>query len=57
MAELGDVLTYGTGGEDGIHVEMLDYDYIENCKDEKILRGIVKVLKSGREGLYPEVRD
>lgn len=56
MAELGDALSYGTGGEeDGVSVEMLDYDYIEKCTDPKLLRGIVKVLKSGREGLYPEV--
>lgn len=56
MAELGDALTYGsTGEEDTIHVEMLDYGYIGACKDPKILRGIIKVLKSGREGIYPEV--
>jgi hypothetical protein len=54
MAELGDMLSSG-GDEDGIHVEMLDYGYIETCTDTKILRGIVNVLNSGREGLYPDV--
>lgn len=56
MAELGDSLTYGsTGEEDKVHVEMLDYGYIETCTDAMILRGIVKVLTSGKEGIYPEV--
>lgn len=58
MAELGDMLTYASNGdEEGIHVEMLDYGYIETCTDPKTLRGIVQVLKSGKEGLYPEVSD
>ena len=57
MAELGDMLTYASNGEDeGVTVEMLDYSYIETCSDVKKLRGIVARLKSGKEGLYPEVR-
>jgi hypothetical protein len=34
---------------------MLDYGYIEACEDSKTLRGIMKVLESGKEGIYPEV--
>ena len=57
MAELGDILTASSSvDENGITVEMLDYDYINTCKDANKLRGIIRVLKSGREGIYPEVR-
>ena len=62
MAELANLLsTPGDAGEmdpvmKGIEVEMLDYDYVEKCKDAKILRGILAVLKSGKEGYYPDVR-
>nr|XP_020462431.1 sperm-associated antigen 1 [Monopterus albus] len=40
-----------SGGK--IPVEHLDYDYIETCKDVKYLERILKVLRSGEEGIYP----
>ena len=34
---------------------MLDYGFIEGCSDVKLLHDIVSVLKSGKEGYYPDV--
>ena len=56
MAELGD--SFGLDQDvnvNGIQVEMLDYEYIEQCNDIKILKGIISVLQSGKEGYYPDV--
>lgn len=55
MAELGDFLVSGDTTVN-IDVEMLDYGYIGKCDDSATLRGIIDTLKSGKEGLYPEVR-
>jgi hypothetical protein len=55
MAELGDFLVSGDTTVN-IDVEMLDYGFIEKCDDAKTLRGIIDTLKSGKEGIYPEVR-
>ncbi|XP_040901294.1 sperm-associated antigen 1-like isoform X1 [Toxotes jaculatrix] len=38
-----------------VPVEHLDYDYIEKCKDVKYLEKILKVLRSGEEGVYPHL--
>ena len=58
MAELSD-MAIGSGDDStlskGIDVEMLDYDYVAKCNDAKTLRGILSLLKSGKEGFYPEV--
>lgn len=54
MAELGDFLVSGDTTVN-IDVDMLDYGYIGKCEDAKILRGIVDTLKSGKEGIYPEL--
>ena len=57
MAEFGDPLSFAVAGADAeVNVEMLDYDYVKDCKDVKILKSIVNVLKSGKEGIYPEVK-
>jgi len=69
MAELGDFLAYGsysdttqgrskTGEIDTsfVTVEMMDFDYVEKCKDTHTLRGILQVLRTGKEGYYPQVR-
>jgi hypothetical protein len=56
MAELGDFLVSGDTTVD-IDVDMLDYGFIGKCDDAKILRGIIDTLKSGKEGIYPEVSD
>ncbi|GFY62486.1 sperm-associated antigen 1, partial [Trichonephila inaurata madagascariensis] len=36
-------------------VDQLDYKYIENCKDVKQLERILRVLRSGEEGIYPHL--
>ena len=36
---------------------MLDYGFIEGCSDVKLLHDIVSVLKSGKEGYYPDVKN
>jgi sperm-associated antigen 1 len=54
MAELGDFLVSGDSKVQ-VEIEMLDYGYIEKCNDAAKLRGIVDVLKSGKEGFYPDV--
>lgn len=33
----------------------LDYNYIRNCSDTKELEKILKILRSGDEGIYPEM--
>uniref|UniRef100_A0A3Q0R1J3 Sperm associated antigen 1 n=1 Tax=Amphilophus citrinellus TaxID=61819 RepID=A0A3Q0R1J3_AMPCI len=38
-----------------VPVEHLDYDYIEKCKDVKYLKKILRVLRSGEEGIYPHL--
>ncbi|EDV20339.1 uncharacterized protein TRIADDRAFT_61052 [Trichoplax adhaerens] len=38
-----------------IPVEHLDYSYIKNCNNAKELEKIIKVLRSGDEGLYPDL--
>ncbi|KAM9724544.1 sperm-associated antigen 1 [Menidia menidia] len=38
-----------------VPVEHLDYDYIEKCRDAKYLEKILRLLRSGEEGLYPHL--
>ncbi|XP_034554093.1 sperm-associated antigen 1 [Notolabrus celidotus] len=38
-----------------VPVEHLDYVYIEKCKNVKYLEKILKVLRSGKEGMYPHL--
>ncbi|XP_034729847.1 sperm-associated antigen 1-like [Etheostoma cragini] len=38
-----------------VPVEHLDYGYIEKCKDVKYLERILRVLRSGDEGIYPHL--
>uniref|UniRef100_A0A3B5MGT9 Sperm associated antigen 1 n=1 Tax=Xiphophorus couchianus TaxID=32473 RepID=A0A3B5MGT9_9TELE len=38
-----------------VPVEHLDYDYIEKCKDVKYLEKILRILRSGEEGIYPHL--
>ena len=40
---------------DSVPIEMLDYAYVESCTDVKLLQKILAVLKSDKEGLYPDV--
>ncbi|KAJ0065863.1 hypothetical protein NL108_000093, partial [Boleophthalmus pectinirostris] len=38
-----------------VPVEHLDYGYIDQCKDVTYLEKILKVLRSGEEGIYPNL--
>ncbi|XP_054637409.1 sperm-associated antigen 1 isoform X1 [Dunckerocampus dactyliophorus] len=38
-----------------IPVEHLEYDYIGKCKDAKYLEKILRLLRSGKEGIYPHL--
>lgn len=38
-----------------IPVEFLDFDYIKKCGDLKMVEKILKVLRSGEEGFYPDL--
>ena len=38
-----------------IPVEFLDFGYIKECSDVKILEQIVIILRSGEEGYYPDL--
>ena len=40
-----------------IDVEKLDYAYVRECKNPRELHAILRVLKSGREGMYPHLED
>ena len=55
MAEFGDFSAGGEVSDDTITVDMCDYAYIDECFDQKKLNGIIKLLRSGKEGFYPEV--
>ncbi|KAI1894092.1 hypothetical protein AGOR_G00112270 [Albula goreensis] len=44
-------------GHGKIPVEHLDYDFIRKCSDLKYLEQIVRVLRSGEEGLYPHLTE
>jgi len=39
-----------------IPVDNLSYEYIESCKDVKKLERIIKILRSGEEGYYPDLQ-
>lgn len=60
MAELGDLAAVLNIPESEKTVEitsdMLDYGYVEECDDPNKLRGILDTLRSGRDGVYPDVR-
>lgn len=38
-----------------IPVEHLDYRYVEKCTDKYEIYGILEILKSGKEGKYPDL--
>ena len=54
MAELG-FLSNNKPLEGTAEVEWLDFDYVNECKDIKIMELIVKTLKAGTHGKYLEV--
>ena len=56
MAELGDFSPDSCVTDETVSVDMCDYGYVDECSDKKKLQGILNLLKSGKEGHYPEVR-
>ncbi|TMW69366.1 hypothetical protein Poli38472_001522 [Pythium oligandrum] len=38
-----------------IDVEMLDYGFVQKCEDVDELKGILAMLRSGKEGRYPDL--
>lgn len=40
-----------------IPVEFLDFEYINTCNDSKTIENIVKILRSGEEGFYPQLTE
>lgn len=55
MAELGDFSPDSCVIDGTVSVDMCDYGYVDECNDKKKLQGILNLLKSGKEGYYPEV--
>ena len=58
MAELGDFMVSQDPEGDttkDVTVDMLDYKFVEECTDPKKLKLVLSVLKSGKEGFYPEL--
>uniref|UniRef100_A0A670K4V8 Sperm associated antigen 1 n=1 Tax=Podarcis muralis TaxID=64176 RepID=A0A670K4V8_PODMU len=49
------LLSQGTTKTYQIPIEHLDYKFIETCKDVKHLEKILKILRSGEEGFYPDL--
>ncbi|KAG5670741.1 hypothetical protein PVAND_000983 [Polypedilum vanderplanki] len=39
-----------------IPVEFLDFDYLKTCTEAKTVEKIVKILRSGEEGYYPDLQ-
>ena len=56
MAEFGDFSPGTAVSDDAITVDMCDYGYVDECNDPKKLSGILNLLRSGKEGFYPDVR-
>lgn len=54
MAELGDPIERGGPAKD-VTIEMLDYDFLDKCSDPDLIRAVVRKLKSGEEGHYPDL--
>ena len=38
-----------------VPVDHLDYKYVRECTDVDQLKDIIRVLQSGKEGLYPDL--
>lgn len=55
MAELEKSLFSAAVDLTQVEVDMLDFSFVESCEDWKKLFSILEVLRSGKEGHYPEV--
>jgi hypothetical protein len=40
-----------------VDIDMMDFSYVEACDDWQKLYKILSVLKSGKEGHFPDVSD
>ena len=58
MAELGNLFAGASASDKNfkVDVEMLDYSFVNDCQDWNQLTAVLDVLKSGKEGYYPDVR-
>ncbi|KAF4322618.1 hypothetical protein BBO99_00003763 [Phytophthora kernoviae] len=54
-AQAADYLSLHTRKKKTIDVEMLDYGFVKSCSDLDDLKGILAMLRSGKEGRYPEL--
>lgn len=52
---MGTGLLEGSHTKSGVPIEHLDYRYVGDCKNAKELENILRVLRSGEEGFYPEL--
>ncbi|CAH3190861.1 unnamed protein product [Porites evermanni] len=55
VEDMGTGLLEDSHTKSGIPIEHLDYRYVEGCKNAKELEKILKVLRSGEEGVYPDL--
>lgn len=55
MAELEDGWMPASDAPVHVEIEKLDFPFVESCNDWKQLYNILRVLKSGKEGFYPDV--
>ncbi|XP_067323439.1 sperm-associated antigen 1 [Anolis sagrei] len=53
--QMSSLYSQGTTKMYHIPIEHLDYKYIEQCTDVKYLENILRILRSGEEGLYPDL--
>jgi hypothetical protein len=55
MAEIDITLLFPEIEKINVEIDMLDFTFIENCSDWKVLLKVLQVLQSGKEGHYPEL--
>jgi hypothetical protein len=48
-------LNLGLAAGTDIPVEHLDYGYVGECRNAKEVEKILQILRSGKEGLYPDL--
>lgn len=55
MAELDKNFFTSSVDSTPVEIDMLDFSYVEHCDDWKKLFSILQILRSGKEGHFPEV--
>ena len=56
MAELGGLFLSGAADSEAtVQDEMMDFEYVRNCKDVNVLKAILKRLRDGKDGYYPDL--